>query len=249
MTWLRVVCELARRYQLLGRSRTDPARDTDVVCRGVKVCCERTGAASAHARSSVSMRDAARDMAAGCVQAREALPAALAVAHRPGTRHCRVLPRCQSVLGVHGSSKRPRRATTGKRDAARDMAAGCVRARLAALALLALAHIPGTRHCSDLPALVQQQRARDSDHSEGHAEELKLIRGTADFFSERYEVWHASKKKPTVLPVYPTPRAESHGTGSERSPCRFCCLQIVLCELWDRTGRGYRSQHTGERGA
>ena len=51
MTWLRVVCELARRYQLLGRSRTDPARDTDVVCRGVKVCCERTGAASAHARA------------------------------------------------------------------------------------------------------------------------------------------------------------------------------------------------------
>ena len=132
---------------------------------------------------------------------------------------------------MHGSSKRPRRATAGKRDATCNVAAGCVRARFAALALLTLAHIPGTRHCSDLPALVQQQRARDSDHSEGHAEELKLIRGTADFFSERYEVWHASKKKPTVLPVYPTPRAESHGTGSERSPCRFCCLQIVLCEL------------------
>ena len=222
MTWLRVVCELARRYQLLGRSRTDPARDTDVVCRGVKVCCERTGAASAHARSSVSMRDAARDMAAGCVQAREALPAALAVAHRPGTRHCRVLPRCQSVLGVHGSSKRPRRATTGKRDAARDMAAGCVRARLAALALLALAHIPGTRHCSDLPALVQQQRARDSDHSDGHVEELKLIRGT--FFPKLRSRACASKKKPQSFRSTPPLELRAMGPALSPPPCRFCCL-------------------------
>ena len=56
---------------------------------------------------SVSTRGAARDMAAGCVQAREALPAAQTVAHGPGTRHCRDLPRCQSVLRAgtaHGSS-------------------------------------------------------------------------------------------------------------------------------------------------
>ena len=129
---------------------------------------------------------------------------------------------------MHGSSKRPRRATAGKRDATCNVAAGCVRARFAALALLTLAHIPGTRHCSDLPALVQQQRARDSDHSDGHVEELKLIRGT--FFPKLRSRACASKKKPQSFRSTPPLELRAMGPALSAPPCRFCpcCLQIVL---------------------
>ena len=55
MTWLQVVCELARRYQLLGRSRTDVVRATVTSKCRASACCERTGAAleqHAHMRAN-----------------------------------------------------------------------------------------------------------------------------------------------------------------------------------------------------
>ena len=165
VTWLRDADELARRCHLLRKSCTDPARDTDVLCRGVRVYSESTGAASA----------------------------------REEQRRGRGM-RLVTWLRVECELVRRRwRFWRSRTYPVRDTAA------------------ISPRWCSSSSAF-------DSDHTEVHAVEPKIIRRVANFRSESYEIVHASKKKPTGHPVYPTPRAESHGTGPERSPCRICCL-------------------------